>query len=101
MSLHMVLVAGDLSRIPTEAILPKAVAHNLSRDAAERLVAQLSNDGVEGRRIGCMPVAAEYTEAHAQTEPDNCMQCKELILEYCKRTLQVLQAKKQASTRKK
>jgi len=94
-SLYVVLVDGDLKHLAVgEPAPPKVVAHNLSREAAGRLVAQLSNDSVEGQPTGCAPYVWEYKEPHAETEPDNCLECEEIVLEHCKHLLHLLEQEK-------
>jgi hypothetical protein len=75
----VVLVSGHLKRLPgAEPALPKVVAHNLTREAAERLEDQLSSDSVEGQPTGWMPFLREYAEPHVETELDNCLESKEI-----------------------
>lgn len=94
MSFCMLFVASDLSLPPTGTTLPKVVSHNLSREAAESLAAELSNNYVGGQRLGCEPIVSEYYEAHADTGSENCTQCQELVVEYCRRVLKRLEDEK-------
>ena len=96
MSLYIVLVDGDLKHLPPvwEHAAPKVVAHNLSREAAGRLEALLSNDSVEGQPTGWVPYVCEYKEPHANTEPDNCLECEEIALEHCKHLLYLIEQEK-------
>ncbi len=92
MSLYVVLVDSDLKRLPgADPALPKVVAHNLSREDAEHLEAQLTADSIEAQPTGWAPFLLKYAEPHAQTEPSNCLECEEVVLEHCKHLLDLLQ----------
>jgi hypothetical protein len=58
MSLYLVLVDIDLKRLPgVEPALPRVVAHNLTREMAERLEVELANNSVEGQPTGWKPAS--------------------------------------------
>lgn len=92
MSVYVVLVDTDLKRCrDEEPAAPKVVAHNLTRAAAEGLEAQLRSDSVEGEGVGWAPYVWECAEPHADTEPEHCLQCQELVLEHMRYLLGLLE----------
>ena len=40
---------------------------------------------------GWMPFLWDYAERHAETEPGNCLESEEIVLQYCKHLLYLLQ----------
>lgn len=77
--------------------LPKVVAHDLTRDAATAMEADLRAKMVEGQTLGILVIVAEYESAHDCSDPDTCVECAEITLHFCKEVLRL--AEKEAGER--
>ena len=91
MNFYLVLVDRDFKLPPAEFASAKVLAHNLTWDEAELLRDQLIENTVAGHPTGFTPYVGEYTAAHAQTDPSNCLECGEAVLEHSRRMLLLLE----------
>jgi hypothetical protein len=65
--------------------LPKAVAHNLSRDAAERK----QNEFRSLASVGVATAIWEYDALHPADGAEGCPECDEIVLEHCRQMLKL------------
>jgi hypothetical protein len=54
---------------------------------------------LKGSQRAGSPLVWECTDSHAQTETENCLECKEIVLQHCKHLLQLLQQEKAKRSR--
>jgi hypothetical protein len=91
--LYALTVCDDLSYLPSGPSGPKAIAHNLSLEAAEPMELELKGSGDSTHEtLGLEVVIFGYEERHADTrDPENCIHCKEICLEHSRRVLSLLE----------
>jgi hypothetical protein len=74
---YAVLIDNLVGR-DTDPDLPKVIAHNVTREAADRRE-------IEFRSLGSVGIAAaiwEYDTPHSGVGPEDCPECAEIVLEH-------------------
>ncbi len=96
---YAILASGILrSGAAPPPTLPKVIAHNLSRRAAEQMQREFgAGSTAGGEAIGVSVFLWEYDAPHAATDPGECTECPEIVLEHVKYVLSSLE--KEAANR--
>ncbi len=88
--LYAVIIDRHLTTAPSpDLVLPEVVAHNLELLDAKKLETDLNTSTVAGRSLGLMADICGYDTPHVEEHPAECVDCAELVREYCKHMLRI------------
>lgn len=91
--MYVVLLAKNFSAgADAQPVLPRVVAHNLSREAAEQMKRDLSPaSSIEGESVGVSVFLWCDNATHSTSDPDQCPECAQVVAAHCRKMLAVLE----------